>query len=155
MFTVDQLIAHGRERGRVGRLIPSVNPFIPKPGTPFQWAAMEKPNVLAKKMQYLKRAFAKMPNVDANFKSPRQEKLQALLSVGDQRVAPLLLPLARGETNFNRALKDNDIDLDAYVYRARPVAAPLPWGHIDNGMKPELLESQFEKAQATIALAPA
>jgi radical SAM superfamily enzyme YgiQ (UPF0313 family) len=146
----EQLLAHGRERGRVGRLIPSINPFIPKPGTPFQWSAMEKPNVLAKKMQYLKRAFAKMPNVDANFKSPRQEKLQALLSVGDQRVAPVLLQLARGETSFARALKDNGIDFGAYVHRERSVDEPLPWGHIDNGMKRELLESQYEKARATM-----
>ena len=151
----EQLIAHGRIRGRIGRLIPSVNPFIPKPGTPFQWHAMEKTNVLAEKMRYLKRAFARMPNVDANFKSPRQEKLQALLSLGDQRVAPVLLRLARGETNFGRALKESGIDLDAYIHRERSLDEPLPWGHIDNGMKPELLESQYEKAQASVALAPA
>lgn len=152
----EQLIAHGKKRGRVGRLIPSINPFIPKPGTPFQWHAMEKPNVLAKKMQYLKRAFGKMPNVDANFKSARQEKLQALLSVGDQLVAPVLLRLARGETNLAHALKETGIDLDAYVYRERPLDEPLPWGHIDNGMKIELLERQYEKAQASVVdLAPA
>ena len=151
----EQLIAHGRIRGRIGRLIPSVNPFIPKPGTPFQWHAMEKTNVLAKKVEYLKCAFARMPNVDANFKSPRQEKLQALLSLGDQRVAPVLLRLARGETNFGRALKESGIDLDAYIHRERSLDEPLPWGHIDNGMKPELLESQYEKAQASVALAPA
>lgn len=151
----EQLIDHGRKRGRVGRLIPSVNPFIPKPGTPFQWNAMETPNVLAKKMQYLKRAFSKMPNVEASFKSPRQEKLQALLSVGDQRVASVLLRLARGEANLSRALKDSGIDLDAYIHRERPLDEPLPWGYIDNGMKPELLEAQHEKAHASVELAPA
>ena len=151
----EQLIAHGRVRGRVGRLIPSINPFIPKPGTPFQWHAMEKPNVLAKKMKYLKRAFARMPNVHANFKSPRQEKLQALLSLGDQRMAPVLLRLARGERNLGRALKEAGIDVDAIIHRERSLDEPLPWGHIDNGMKPELLESQYEKAQASVALAPA
>ena len=151
----EQLIAHGRIRGRIGRLIPSVNPFIPKPGTPFQWHAMERPNVLAKKMKYLKRAFARMPNVHANFKSPRQEKLQALLSLGDQRIAPVLLLLARGERNLGRALKEAGIDIDAYIHRERSLDEPLPWGHIDNGMKPELLVSQYEKAQASVALAPA
>ncbi len=150
----EQLIDHGRKRGHVGRLIPSVNPFIPKPGTPFQWNAMEKPNVLAKKMQYLKRAFAKMANVEANFKSARQEKLQALLSVGDQSVAPVLLRLARGETNLALALREAGIDLDATIYRERPLDEPLPWGHIDNGMKPELLRKQYEKAQSSVELAP-
>jgi radical SAM superfamily enzyme YgiQ (UPF0313 family) len=150
----EQLVEHGRKRGRVGRLIPSVNPFIPKPGTPFQWHAMEKPNVLAKKMQYLKRAFAKMANVEANFKSPRQEKLQALLSVGDQSIAPVLLRLARGEANLGVILKDAGLDLDAMIYAERPLDEPLPWGHIDNGMKPALLRSQYEKAQASVELTP-
>jgi len=106
-------------------------------------------------MQYLKRALAKMPNVDASFKSPRQEKLQALLSVGDQRVAPVLLRLARGEANLSRALKESGVDLDAYIHRERALDEPLPWGYLDNGMKPELLESQYEKAQASVELTPA
>jgi len=144
----EQLLAHAKARGRVGRLIPSVNPFIPKPGTPFQWHGMEKMSRLAKKMQYLKRAFARMPNVEANFKSPRQERLQALLSVGDRRLAPVLIRVARGERDLVTAMKEAGLDLDATIHRERPLDEVLPWGHIDNGMKPELLRSQYEKAQA-------
>ncbi len=150
----EQLLAHGRKRGRVGRLIPSVNPFIPKPGTPFQWHGMEKPSLLARKMQKLKKAFARMPNVDANFKSARLETLQALLSVGDQRVAPVLIRIARGEADVKRAMKEAGLDLDAYIYSERSPGDSLPWGYIDNGMKPELLESQYDKARAA-ALTPA
>ena len=150
----EQLLAHGSKRGRVGRLIPSVNPFIPKPGTPFQWHAMEKPSSLARKMQKLKKAFARMPNVDANFKSARLETLQALLSVGDQRVAPVLIRIARGEADLKPAMKEAGLDLDAYIYAERSPGDNLPWGYIDNGMKPELLENQYDKAQAA-ALAPA
>ncbi len=150
----EQLLAHGRPRGRVGHLIPSVNPFIPKPGTPFQWHAMEKPSLLARKMQKLKKAFARMPNVDANFKSARLETLQALLSVGDHRVAPVLIRIARGEAELKPAMKEAGLDLDAYIYSERSPRESLPWGYIDNGMKPELLESQYDKAQAA-ALAPA
>jgi radical SAM superfamily enzyme YgiQ (UPF0313 family) len=149
----EQLLAHGRKRGRVGRLIPSVNPFIPKPGTPFQWHGMEKPSLLARKMQKLKKAFARMPNVDANFKSARLETLQALLSVGDQRVAPVLIRIARGEADVKRAMKEAGLDLDAYIYSERSPGDSLPWGYIDNGMKPELLESQYDKARAA-ALTP-
>ena len=152
-FIREQLLAHGRKRGRVGRLIPSVNPFIPKPGTPFQWHAMEKPSLLARKMQKLKKAFARMPNVDANFKSARLETLQALLSVGDQRIAPVLIRIARGEADLKPAMKEAGLDLDAYIYSERSPGENLPWGYIDNGMKPELLESQYDKAQAA-ALAP-
>ena len=148
----EQLLAHGRRRGRVGRLIPSVNPFIPKPGTPFQWHAMEKPSLLARKMQKLKKAFARMPNVEANFKSARLETLQALLSVGDKHVAPVLIRIARGEADLKPAMKEAGLDLDAYIYSERSPGENLPWGYIDNGMKPELLESQYDKAQAAASL---
>ncbi len=145
------LLEHGRARGRLGRIIPSINPFIPKPGTPFQWHPMETTSELQRKMRRLERAFARMPNVEAHFKSPRQEKLQALLSVGDRHLAPVLVRMARGEADLRRAMKEEGLDLDFYIHRERPRDEILPWAHIDNGMKPELLESQYEKALSSTA----
>jgi radical SAM superfamily enzyme YgiQ (UPF0313 family) len=151
------LLEHGRARGRLGRIIPSINPFIPKPGTPFQRHPMETTPELARKMRKLERAFGRMPNVEAHFKSPRQERVQALLSVGDRRLAPVLIRMARGEADLRRAMKEEGLDLDAYIYRQKPRDEALPWAHIDNGMKPELLERQYEKALGSIApaLSPA
>ncbi len=145
------LLEHGRARGRLGRIIPSVNPFIPKPGTPFQWHPMESTSELSRKMKRLERAFARIPNVEAHFKSPRQEKLQALLSVGDRRLAPAMIRMARGEADLRRAMKEEGLDLDFYVHRERPRDEVLPWAHIDNGMKPALLESQYEKTLGSTA----
>jgi radical SAM superfamily enzyme YgiQ (UPF0313 family) len=151
------LLDHGRARGRLGRIIPSINPFIPKPGTPFQRHPMETTSELSRKMRKLERAFARMPNVEANFKSPRQEKLQALLSLGDRRLAPVLVRMARGEADLSRAMKEEGLDLDFYIHRERPRDEVLPWAHIDNGMKPELLERQYEMALSSRApaLSPA
>jgi radical SAM superfamily enzyme YgiQ (UPF0313 family) len=145
------LLEHGRARGRLGRIIPSVNPFIPKPGTPFQWHSMESTSELSRKMRRLERAFARIGNVDAHFKSPRQEKLQALLSLGDRRLAPVMIRMARGEADLRRAMKEAGLDLDFYIHRERPRDEILPWAHIDNGMKPALLESQYEKALSSTA----
>ena len=147
-----QLIEYSRSRGHLGKLVPSVNPFIPKPGTPFQWNAMESTRVLARKMQFLRRAFARMPNVEANFKSPRQELLQALLSVGDRRLAPVLLRLARGEINLRNAMNKEGLELDDYIYLERSLDKPLPWGYIDNGMKPALLEKQYKQGNEVSVL---
>jgi radical SAM superfamily enzyme YgiQ (UPF0313 family) len=153
----ERLLEHGRARGRLGRIIPSVNPFIPKPGTPFQRHPMESTAELARKMRKLERAFARMPNVDAHFKSPRHEKLQALLSLGDRRLAPVLLRMARGEGDLRHAMKEEGLDIDFYIHRERGKDEILPWAYIDNGMKPELLEKQYAKAlsSAAPALAPA
>ena len=49
----------------------SVNPFVPKPGTPFQWLPLADPKETDRKLQYLRKAFGRMPNVDAICKSAR------------------------------------------------------------------------------------
>ncbi|MGH9461166.1 MAG: radical SAM protein [Vicinamibacteria bacterium] len=148
----DILLDHGRRRGRVGRVIPSINPFIPKPGTPFQWCPMAPQKELHRKMRYLQREMGRMPNVEVRCKSPRQERLQALLSLGDRRLAPAMVLMARGEADLNQALARHGLNLDDYVHRARSLDEILPWDHIDNGMKIELLESQYEKALGADAL---
>ena len=67
----ERMLAVARGRGRIGRIHPSVNPFVPKPGTPYQWLPMEDPKETDRKLQYLRKAFARMPNVDAICKSAR------------------------------------------------------------------------------------
>jgi radical SAM superfamily enzyme YgiQ (UPF0313 family) len=148
-------LAHGRARGRLGRVIPSINPFIPKPGTPFQWHSMEETSELQRRMRVLERAFGRMPNVDAHFKSPRLEKLQALLALGDRRLAPVLIRMARGEADLRRALAEEGLDLSFYIHRRRPKDEILPWGHIDNGMKRSLLEDQYDNTLLAAVPAPA
>ncbi len=67
----ERMLEVGRTRGRVGRIHPSVNPFVPKPGTPYQWLPMEDPKETDRKLQFLRKAFGRMPNVDAICKSAR------------------------------------------------------------------------------------
>jgi radical SAM superfamily enzyme YgiQ (UPF0313 family) len=143
----EQMMTYGRSKGRVGKIIPSINPFIPKPGTPFQWCAMASQQELGRKMRFLKKALGRIPNVEVRCKSPRKEKLQALLSLGDRRLAPAMIALARGEADLNRALALSGLSLDFYIHRERSFDEILPWDHIDNGMKSELLETQYRKAK--------
>jgi hypothetical protein len=107
---------------------------------------------LHRKMRYLQREMGRMPNVEVRCKSPRQERLQALLSLGDRRLAPAMVMMARGEADLSQALARHGLNLDDYVHRSRSLDEILPWDHIDNGMKIELLESQYEKALSADAL---
>ncbi len=145
----ERMLVHGRKRGRVGRVIASVNPFVPKPGTPFQWCTMERLSDLSRKMRFLKKALGALPNVEVNIKSPRLERLQAVLSVGDRRLAPAMVIMAREGTDVEQALKQTGLDLDFYLHRPRTLEEVLPWDHIDNGMKRELLVTQLEKSGVT------
>ena len=91
---------------RIGRIHPSVNPFIPKPGTPYQWLPMEDPKETDRKLQYLRKAFARMPNVDAICKSARTGAVQSVLAVGDRRVGKALELQATQGLDLKRALRE-------------------------------------------------
>jgi radical SAM superfamily enzyme YgiQ (UPF0313 family) len=143
----DRMVEEARHRGRVGKVIASVNPFIPKPGTPFQWHPMASQAELNRKIRFLKKALSAIPNVEARCKSPRQERLQALLALGDRRLAPAMMRLARGRVDLMKALELEELDLGFFIHRSRSMDETLPWNHIDNGMKRELLVSQYEKAK--------
>jgi radical SAM superfamily enzyme YgiQ (UPF0313 family) len=84
------MIKHARSRGQIGRIVGSVNPLIPKPGTAYQWLPMEDPSVTDRKIKRLRSLITDIDNVYFNIKSERHSYYQALLSLGDRRVAPVI-----------------------------------------------------------------
>ena len=139
-----------KARRRGGRTIASVNPFIPKPGTPYQWRPMAPLPVLNARIRTLQRGLGALSGVEAHCKSPRMERLQALLALGDRRLAPVILALAAGR-GLNRSLKEAGLSLDAYLYRQRALDEELPWSFLDTGMKDSLLKDQLAKADRLVA----
>jgi radical SAM superfamily enzyme YgiQ (UPF0313 family) len=146
----ERMLAVARGRGRIGRIHPSVNPFVPKPGTPYQWLPMEDPRETDRKLQYLRRAFARMPNVDAVIKSARTGAVQSVLALADRRVADALeLSVVQG-TPLKRALRETGHDPAFYLFRRREKDEVLPWDLVDNGVSKdyfwrELLRSRQER----------
>jgi radical SAM superfamily enzyme YgiQ (UPF0313 family) len=130
----ERMVAVARGRGSIGRIHPSVNPFVPKPGTPFQWLRMEDPRETDQKLQYLRKAFGRMPNVDAICKSARTGVSQSILALGDRRVAPALERSALEKCDLKRALKAEGLDPAFYLFRARERGEILPWDIVDNGV---------------------
>ena len=82
----DIMMKHARPRGHVGRIVGSVNPLIPKPGTAYQWLPMEDPAITDRKGKRLRHLLSGIDNVYFNIKSERHSYYQALLSLGDRRV---------------------------------------------------------------------
>jgi len=99
----DRMLKHARPRGTVGRIIGSVNPLIPKPGTAYQWLPMESDANVEQKIKRLRSLTAGIDNVYFNIKSERHSYYQALLSLGDQRVAPGMSPGAPVVSGFGVA----------------------------------------------------
>src|SRR5207249_9845444 len=73
----DRMLKHARGRGTIGRIVGSVNPLIPKPGTAYQWLPMEDPVVTDRKIKRLRTLMAEIDNVFFNIKSERHSYYQA------------------------------------------------------------------------------
>ena len=141
----DVMMAHARPKGRVGRIVASVNPLIPKPGTAYQWLPMEDPAITDRKGKRLRALVADLDNVYFNIKSERHSYYQALLSLGDRRVAPAIEAAERNGGNWRAAVAEAGVDADFYIFRDRSADTVLPWDIIDGGMKSSFFRGEFDK----------
>ena len=140
------MLKYARPRGRIGRIVASVNPLVPKPGTAYQWLPMERTDVIEAKMKRLRGLVADVDNVYFNIKSERHSYYQALLSLGDRRIAPAIEQAEANGGQWRKALADAGLDGDFYIYRDRSNDAVLPWNIIDGGMKEPFFRAEFEKS---------
>ncbi len=139
------MMQHGKTRGRVGRIVGSVNPLIPKPGTAYQWLPMEDPAVTDAKGKRLRHLLSGLDNVYFNIKSERHSYYQALLSLGDRRVASTIEAAERNGGKWRAAVADTGLDADFYIFRDRSQDPVLPWDIIDGGMKASFFKAEFDK----------
>nr|WP_320048492.1 radical SAM protein [uncultured Desulfuromonas sp.] len=131
--------------GRLGTITISVNPFIPKPATPFQWCAMDSMASLKKKVALLRKAINRLANVQLQVESLRSAELQALLAVGDRQIGQLLPLLADG-MNLKSACRTRSVDLERLVHCPRERNELLPWSVIDNGVAYDYLWNDYQRA---------
>ena len=141
----DIMLKHGRPRGRLGRIVGSVNPLIPKPGTAYQWMPMEDPAVTDAKGKRLRQMLSGLDNVYFNIKSERHSYYQALLSLGDRRVASTIEAAERNGGQWRAAVAETGLDAAFYIFRDRSGDAVLPWDIIDGGMKSSFFQAEFDK----------
>jgi len=141
----DIMMTHARPRGQVGRIVGSVNPLVPKPGTAYQWLPMTDDRVIERTIRRMRTLITDIDNVYFNIKSERHSFYQALLSLGDRRVAPAIEAAERNGGNWRAAVAEAGVDADFFVFRDRSTDAMLPWDIIDGGMKDAFFRSELEK----------
>jgi radical SAM superfamily enzyme YgiQ (UPF0313 family) len=141
-----RMLMHARTKGQIGRIVGSVNPLIPKPGTAYQWLPMEDPTVTERKIKRLRTLMAGIDNVYFNIKSERHSYYQALLSLGDRRVAPAIEAAERNGQNWRAAVAEAGVDADFFIFRDRSSDQVLPWDIIDGGMKKSFFQAEYAKA---------
>ena len=131
-----------------GKLTLSVNPFIPKPFTPFQWSPMADKKYIDEAVKLI-RSSLKRKNIEIISESTREAAIQAVLSRGDEKISEVLLSAHKngGIKSFKSAMKTCGIDENYYLYRQRQRDEKFVWDVIDMGFSKDYLYSEYERAQ--------
>ena len=163
-----QVIAKGREvSGRNDiRCTVSIGGFVPKPHTPFQWAAQldhDTTDERLRKLREVVRADKRYGRaIGFRYHDGKPGTIEGLLSRGDRRVGAVIEQVWRDGGRFDgwsehfsydrwleaceRALVD--VDLDWYTTRERDYDEVLPWDHLDSGLDKDWLWADWEDALA-------
>ncbi|MCE5283971.1 MAG: radical SAM protein [Deltaproteobacteria bacterium] len=131
------------------RLTLSINQFIPKPATPFQWHPLEDTNVVRRRIRALTAALRGQRAVQVTHDLPKWNYIQALLSLGDRSVGKLLLAVHRVEGNWAKAFREVNVNPDFFVHRQKEPGEVLPWDFIDHGTDRAFLADEYRKALET------
>lgn len=137
----------------------SVSQHVPKPHTPFQWAAMDTIEDLYGKVKLL-RELAKRYRLELKTHNQQESWLECLFARGDRDMAEVLERSYRAGARFEgwrecfsfqrwlAALEGAGVDPSRYT-GTLPVDARVPWDHIDIGLEPGFLADEYRKALAS------
>lgn len=150
----DRMLAAGKKFGRAGKIIPSLNGFVPKPNTPLQWDGICDEKELKRRIKYVCKGLSRIPNVEVRFMSARIAHEQALFSSGDRTVARVIERAAEIGGNIREALRQLNFDDSFHISRNRGYDEFLPWSIVDSGLSFEFLKEEHEKSQASLSSKP-
>ena len=139
-------LRHARPAGRIGRITLSVNSFVPKPFTPFQWEPMESVASLNRKLRGLEKGVRQIGNMNIIHDLPKWEQVQAVLSRGDRRTGELLLAAHERGGDWKAAARGLGADLERLASRRRGFDEVLPWDFIDIGVRKEYLRTEYDRS---------
>lgn len=147
---VKRILHHSRSYSKgekaLRRLTLSINQFIPKPQTPFQWHPLEDIQVVNKRIRKITQGLKGEPAIRILHDLPKWNYVQALLSLGDRRVGRILSAVHRLNGNWSQALKQVPLNADFFVYREKPFDEFLPWDILEGAAPKIHLWAEYEKA---------
>lgn len=146
MKAKEKILDIGRAKGKISLLTLSINCFIPKPWTPFQFHPMEKATSLKQKLKFIRKAIGAQPNLRIKAENPERAFYQALLARGDRRIGHALLQMVLHDCTWRQACKNENLNPDDYTLRQRDQQEPFPWEIIDHGIKRQYLWAEYQKA---------
>lgn len=161
------VLAEGRRIiGKRANLHAGVSTFVPKPHTPFQWAAQlgaEATDARLLRLRESIRADRRYgSSIGFRYHDGQPGIVEGLLSRGDRRVGPVIEAVWRAGGRFDgwrehfsyerwmaaaeQVFADQPVSVDWYTTREREQAEVLPWDHIDSGLDREWLWDDWQAA---------
>lgn len=156
------LIPKEERKGRVS-IAASTSFFVPKPFTPFQWAAQGTKEEFLEKARFVNSEMKGKLNsksIKYNWHDAGVSVLEGALARGDRRLSKVLVrAYEKGacfdawtetfhEETWLEAFEETGVSLDFYTKRERDVSELLPWDFIDTGISREFLVREWENARA-------
>jgi len=141
--------------GGRARLHAGISTFIPKPHTPFQWAAFDDLDSIEQKLNLLRDGL-RGTKIKMTWNDPQASLLEACLSRGDRRIAEVIYHAWQNGARFDawsehfnidhwkNAFESVGLDPDFYSYRARGLEEVLPWDHIHTGVRKTFLMEDYQ-----------
>lgn len=144
----------------------SIGAFVPKPHTPFQWAAQEHPDVVDSRLRLLRGAINSDRqlgrSIGMRYHDGKPSLIEGLLSRGDRRVGRVIEAVWRDGGRFDgwrehfsyqrwvsaceAQLAPLGVSLEWFTTREREGAEVLPWDHLDSGLDKDWLWADWVNA---------
>ncbi|MCU0571381.1 MAG: radical SAM protein [Syntrophobacteraceae bacterium] len=141
-----RVLSRSRGRKQMGTITLSINSFVPKPFTPFQWTSFAGVSTLKERGRWIQNALRRVPNVKVHVDLPKWAYVQALMSRGDRRIADVLESIGAERIPWSQAMKRSPHNADFWVMREREEAEVFPWEIIETGLKRSYLWQEFQRA---------
>jgi radical SAM family uncharacterized protein len=138
----------------------SIGGFVPKPHTPFQWAAQLDAETTDRRLRLLRDAIGRDRSIGYRYHDGKPGIVEGLLSRGDRRVGAVVRRVWEDGGRFDgwsehfsferwmKAAADVGVDVDWYTTRERDHTEVLPWDHLDAGLDKEWLWEDWQDALA-------
>ena len=151
----------GKKKGRLCEITVSVNSFVPKAWTPFQYhpfgvaERQESGGVvsgesavkeLKRKIRLLKKGLKELDNTRASFDRPDNVLFQAVLARGDRRLAEVLLEIAASGISWKQALAHHGLSEELFATRQYDNQSKMAWEIIDHSINAGYLWKEYLKA---------
>ena len=143
-------------------IVASTSFFVPKPFTPFQWASMNNKEQFLSKARIVNTKMKSLLNhksIRYNWHEADVSVLEGLLARGDRKISKVIYDAYKGGALYDswsdsfdnniweKAIADNNVDMDFYISRERDLDEILPWDFIDIGVTKQFLKKEWERAK--------